>query len=108
MKPTVFTWIIAIFGLVTFLPLFVTQIFMLLKPDSRTTKDLIIGKGEDWRDRTHFKSALAFAWGDILVLLPIFVAGNIGKLGRSTENRAGDDQQPTKPEYRGGFEQGYQ
>ncbi|MDP8210376.1 MAG: hypothetical protein P9M05_06160, partial [Candidatus Stygibacter australis] len=43
-------------------------------------KDLLIGKGEDWRDRTHFKSALAFAWADWLVILPLLIIGHFGVL----------------------------
>ena len=77
-KPTIITWIIAIFGAITFLPLMGAQFLMLLNPHSKRTKDLIIGKGEEWRDKTHFKSALAFAWADIILLFPIFVCGNIG------------------------------
>ena len=61
-QPTIITWIIAIFGVITFLPLMGAQLLMLLKPDSQKTKDLIIGKGEDWRDKTHYKSALAFGY----------------------------------------------
>ena len=79
-KPTFFTWIIAVFGAVTFLPLLLAQLIMLLKPQSQLAKDLIIGSGEDWRDHTHFKSALAFAWADLLVILPLFIAGCIGVL----------------------------
>ena len=77
-KPTLLTWIIAIFGAITFLPLLGAQLLMLLKPQSQNTKDLIIGKGEDWRDKTHFNSALAFAWADWLVIIPLFIIGNIG------------------------------
>ncbi len=77
-KPTIITWIIAIFGTIIFLPLMVAQLIMILKPQSQKTKDLIIGKGEDWRDKTHFKSALAFAWADWLVVLPLFILGNLG------------------------------
>ena len=77
-KPTIITWIIAIFGTLIFLPLMVAQLIMILKPQSQKTKDLIIGKGEDWRDKTHFKSALAFAWADWLVVLPLFILGNLG------------------------------
>jgi len=51
---------------------------MILKPNSQKTKDLIIGKGEDWRDKTHFRSALAFAWADWLVILPLLIIGSIG------------------------------
>ncbi len=79
-KPTIFTWIIAIFAAITFLPLMLAQLFMLFKPNDQKTKDLIIGKGEDWRDKTHFKSALAFAWADWLIIFPLLVAGTTGAL----------------------------
>ena len=79
-KPTIFTWIIAIFAAITFLPLMLAQLFMLFKPNDQKTKDLIIGKGEDWRDKTHFKSALAFAWADWLIIFPLLVAGTSGAL----------------------------
>lgn len=77
-EPTIFTWIIAIFGAITFSPLIGVQLLMLLKPNSRKTKDLIIGNGKDWRDKTHFKYSLAFAWADLLVLFPLFISGSIG------------------------------
>lgn len=77
MKTSIFTWILAIFGAITFLPLLTAQLMMILKPHHQKTKDLIIGKGENWRDKTHFKSALAFAWADLLVFFPLFVAGTI-------------------------------
>ena len=79
-QPTLFTWILVIFGALTFLPLIGAQFLMLVKPQSQTTKDLIIGKGQNWRDNTHYKSALAFAWADLLIVLPLFISGNIGVL----------------------------
>jgi hypothetical protein len=78
MKPTIFTWILAIFGAITFLPLMVAQFIMLLKPQSQQAKDLIIGKGKEWRDHTHYRSALAFAWADILVILPLLILSTVG------------------------------
>lgn len=74
-ETTIITWIIALFGIITFLPLLGAQLVMLLKPNSQRAKDLIIGKGKDWRDKTHFKSALAFAWADLLIIFPLFVLG---------------------------------
>jgi len=78
MKPTTITWILAIFGAITFLPLMLAQFIMLLKPNSRQAKNLIIGKGKEWRDHTHFRSALAFAWADLLIILPLLVISIIG------------------------------
>ena len=72
-KPTLITWLITIFGAITFLPLFTAQFIMLLKPNSQQARDLIIGKGQDWRDRTHFKSALAFAWADLMIIFPLYI-----------------------------------
>lgn len=78
MEPTIYTWILAVFGAITFLPLIAAQIGMLLRPDSRQVKDLIIGKDEEWRDHTHYRSALAFAWADILLVLPLLISSAIG------------------------------
>ncbi len=78
MKPTIFTWILAVFGAITFLPLMMAQLIMLFKPNSQQAKDLIIGKGKEWRDHTHYRSALAFAWADILVILPLLILSSVG------------------------------
>jgi hypothetical protein len=53
---------------------------MLLQPDGQKAKDILIGKGEEWRDKTHFKSAYALAWTDWIFLLPAFFGGIIGVL----------------------------
>jgi hypothetical protein len=76
-ETTVLTWVIALFGAITFFPLFGAQLIMLFNPKGQKAKDLIIGKGADWRDRTHFKSALAFAWADIIIILPLFILGTV-------------------------------
>lgn len=78
MKPTILTWTIAIFGAITFLPLLYAQMRMILNPNEQKIKDLIIGKGEDWRDNSHFKYSLAFAWADWLVIFPLFASGVFG------------------------------
>ena len=73
-------WLIALFSLVTFLPLLVAQLFLLIDPQGQRAKDIIIGKGETWRDDSHFRSAYAFAWADLLFVLPLLVSGNVGVL----------------------------
>ena len=80
MQPTLTTWMLVIFGVVTLIPLFLVQFMALVNPSSQKTKELLIGDGEDWRDKTHFKMALAAAWADWLFFAPIFVAGSIGML----------------------------
>ena len=79
-EPTLLTWILVLFGAITLLPLVVAQLSILMRPDSRRTKNILIGKGEDWRDRTHFRSAYGFAWADWVLLVPLGVAGSIGVL----------------------------
>jgi len=77
-EPTVITWIIIIFGIITNGPLLYVHSVMLMKPNSEKAKILMIGKGEDWRDRSHFKSAYAFARVDWIVFIPLFTIGIIG------------------------------
>ncbi len=60
LKPTIIAWMLISFGAITFLPLLGAQLVILLKPYGQKAKDILIGKGENWRDKTHFRSA--FAW----------------------------------------------
>jgi hypothetical protein len=79
-QPTLVTWILIFFGLITCGPLLYAQLVVLLQPHSQKTRDLVIGKGEEWRDNTHFKSAVALAWADWIFFIPVWVAGIIGVL----------------------------
>ena len=74
----IWTWLLLGFGAITFLPLMYAQLIMLLYPKTSRASDLIVAKGETWRDKTHFRSALAFAWADWLVLFPLFIGGGLG------------------------------
>ena len=51
---------------------------MLINPKGQQAKNLIIGKEEEWRDTSHFKYSLAFAWADWLVIFPLLVCCNVG------------------------------
>lgn len=79
LDPTVVTWILLIFGCIfILLPLLYAQGVMACRPHTQRAKELLIGKGEDWRDGTHFKSAYGGAVADLLVFLPLLLAGSIG------------------------------
>ena len=79
LEPTLTTWILIIFGLVfIFLPMLYVQLRMVLRPNSRKTRDIIIGKGEDWRDKTHFRMSLGAGWADLMIWLPLLAAGSVG------------------------------
>ncbi len=78
MQPTIITWILIVFGVITMAPLLIAQLIMLVKPHSQKAKDILVAKGEGWRDKTHFRSALGFAWADWLLVVPLIIAGSIG------------------------------
>ena len=79
LEPTLITWILIIFGLVfIFLPMLYVQLLMVLCPQSRKIRDIIIGKGEDWRDKTHFRMSYGAGWADIIIWLPLLAVGSIG------------------------------
>lgn len=77
-EPTVVSWILIVFGLITCAPLLYANLVMIMSPDSERTKTLLIGKGEEWRDRSHFKSQYALARADWLIFTPILAGGILG------------------------------
>jgi len=78
MQPTIVTWVLIIFGAITLAPLVLAQLVILVKPHSQKAKDILVAKGEDWRDKTHFRSALGLAWADWLLVVPLLVSGSTG------------------------------
>jgi len=79
LQTTFITWILIIFGAVfIFLPMLYVQLLVVLRPHSQKAKDIIIGKGEDWRDKTHFRMSYGIAWADLIIWLPLLAAGSIG------------------------------
>ena len=84
LKPLVLTWILVIFGVVfIFIPMVYVQFNVAANPNSQKTKDMIHGKGEDYRDNTHFRVSYGLALSDLIFWLPLLAAGSIGViLGR--------------------------
>jgi hypothetical protein len=78
LQPTVVTWVLLVFGYVTLSPLCFAQLTILLQRHGQKAKDILVAKGEDWRDKTHFRSALGCAWADWLLVVPALVSGSIG------------------------------
>ena len=64
LQPTLFTWVLVVFGAVTLAPLVLAQLTILVRPQGQKARDILVAKGEDWRDKTHFRSALGYAWAD--------------------------------------------
>ena len=80
MDPTIITWLLVVWGVITLVPLTAAQAAMLVSPHGDRSKEWLIGEGEDWRDTTHFRFSLGAAWADWLVTMPLFVAGVVGVL----------------------------
>lgn len=79
--PTLFTWIAVIFGIVFIvLPVMYAQFLVVLNPQNQKTKDIIIGKNQDYRDKTHLKMTIGLAWADLIFWLPLLLAGSVGVL----------------------------
>lgn len=79
-KPTYITWGLAAFGLLIHLLVVYGQMLLILNPSSKKVKDLLVGKGKDWQDQTHFNFAYGAAWADLLIHIPILIVGSIGVL----------------------------
>ena len=79
-QTTLITWILIIFGTITCIPLLIAQLIILFEPDGKRAKDILIGKGEEWRDKTHFKSAYSLAMVDWIIFVPLFILSVIGML----------------------------
>jgi len=56
------------------------QLLVIKNPDSQKTKDIIIGKGEDYRNKTHRHMSIGMAWADLFIWLPFLLIGSIGVL----------------------------
>ena len=80
LEATLVTWILVIFGAIVLLPLMLAQLTILVQPHGQKAKDILVAKGQDWRDKTHFRSAYGFAWADWILLAPLFAAGSTGVL----------------------------
>lgn len=76
---TIVTWILLIFGWSFILLLaLIAQILVASQRDSQKTKNLVIGKGEDYRDKTHRAMTYGIAWSDLLIWFPLLIIGSIG------------------------------
>lgn len=80
MEPTLVTWLLVAFGVITLTPLTVIYGIFLRDPHAPKSRDLMIGEGKDWRDKTHLRLNLGFAWTDFLFFVPLFVSGSVGAL----------------------------
>ncbi|MBT8396807.1 MAG: hypothetical protein HKO65_05735 [Gemmatimonadetes bacterium] len=78
LEPTLVTWVLVVFGFTTCLPLFLAQLVILKDPQGQKAKEWLVGEGEEWRDRTHFRSAYGLAWADWIVFVPLLVVGSLG------------------------------
>ena len=79
-EPPLVPWLLVLTGAITLLLLVLAQFVILIKPDSQLARNLLVGKNEQWRDKTRFRSAYGCAWADRLIMLPLAVVGSIAAL----------------------------
>jgi hypothetical protein len=77
-KPSLITWSLIVFGALLKLVLLYAQALVAIRPHSRKTKDLAIGKGEEWRDKTHLRFAYGGAWADLSFAIPLLAIASVG------------------------------
>jgi len=58
--------------------LLIAQLIIIFEPEGTKAKDILIGKGEEWRDKTHFKSAYGLALADWIIFAPLFILSIVG------------------------------
>jgi hypothetical protein len=76
--PTSVTWTLVIIGLVIYAPPLYMQILAVRNPHSRKVKDLLIGNGGDYADKTHFLFCRGTGWADLIMQFPPLIVGSIG------------------------------
>lgn len=79
LSTTGLTWILVAFGLIFVVPVMVyAQFLMVTNPHDQKIKNIIIGKNQHWRDKTHLRFAYGCGWADLVWWLPLLVAGSVG------------------------------
>lgn len=80
LEPTIFTWILCIAGVLIYAPPIYLELLAIFKPDSQKTKDVLVGKGMDYKDRTHAAFCRGHGWADMLFPIPAVIIGSAGVL----------------------------
>jgi len=77
-EPTWVTWTLVIIGLVIYSPPLYMQVLAVRDPHGRKVKDLLVGKGGDYADKTHFLFCRGTGWADLILQFPPLIVGSIG------------------------------
>ena len=70
MEPTLVTWLLVAFGVITLTPLTVIYGIFLRDPYAPKAKDLMIGEGKEWKDRLSLVYVWAHSHCEELVVIP--------------------------------------
>ncbi|MDD5496363.1 MAG: hypothetical protein PHP46_04605 [Candidatus Omnitrophica bacterium] len=80
MEPTIVTWILGISGVLLYLPAIYIQAFAVFRPHDQRTKDMLVGKGGDYHDKTYFDFCRGSGWADLGIQIPLVMIGSIAVL----------------------------
>ena len=75
LKPTLLTWILSIAGIILYLPAVYIQVLALVRPHDQKTKNLLVGKNEDYHDKTYFLFCQGTAWADLGIQISFVLIG---------------------------------
>jgi len=64
-------------GILIYLPAIYIQALAVFRPHDRKTKDMLVGKGGDYHDKTYFTFCRGTGWADLFIQLPLVVVGSI-------------------------------
>ncbi len=79
-KPTIVTWVLSIIGVIIYLPALYIQTLAICKPYSQKVKDMLVGKGGDYHDKTYFNFCQGTGWADLTISIPLAIIGSIAVL----------------------------
>lgn len=75
-----FSFILGVTGVILYLPAVYIQVLAVFRPHDQKTKDLLVGKGCDYHDRSYFGFCRGSGWADLFIQLPLVIGGSIGIL----------------------------
>jgi hypothetical protein len=80
LEPTPVTWLLSIVGVAIYLPAVYIQVLAVCKPHDQKTKDMLVGKGGDYHDKTYFAFCQGTGWADLCVQIPLVLVGCVAVL----------------------------
>lgn len=79
-EPTATTWVLSVIGVIIYLPAVYIQARAVFRPRARATKDLLVGRGEEYPDVSYVSFCRGSGWADLGLQIPLVIVGSVGVL----------------------------